>query len=63
MVMSDLTRPMKEWLAGELAYFLGQGYTVEQARAMAACEFTTAFGLRIENGATTEDDEGPHPEG
>lgn len=52
MGISDLVQPMHEWLDGECAYFVVQGYTIEQAHAMAAVEFTTAFGGRIESGAT-----------
>lgn len=58
MEMNDaLMVPWREWLAGAVSYFSGQGFTDEQARAMAAAEYTTVLGNRIENSATrTEDD-------
>jgi hypothetical protein len=57
MATTDLVAPLHEWLAGEFAYFVDQGYTFEQARAMAAAEFMTAMGGRIESGASRPDDD------
>lgn len=53
MEMSEtLVVPWREWLAGAVVHFLGEGFTHEQARAMAASEYTTVLGSRIENSAT-----------
>ncbi len=49
MGLTDLVLPMHEWLMGEYNYFIGQGYTEEQARCMAAAEYTTAFGQKLPN--------------
>lgn len=59
----DLCAPMHDVAAGEVAYFLRQGYTDEQAHAMAAAEFTMVFGTKIYPSANRPDDEDPHPEG
>lgn len=39
--------PFHEWLAGQRAYFAGQGYTDAEARAMSAAEFVCIFGAGI----------------
>jgi hypothetical protein len=41
---------LHEWLAAEVAYFEGQGFTCEQARAMAAATYVTVFGGGIGGG-------------
>lgn len=64
MAIADMFEPMHELVLGEVAHFQRQGFTIEQAHAMAAAEFVNAFGQRIEHGATMPgDDERPHPEG
>lgn len=64
MRVAESCAPMHEFALGEVAYFVREGFTLEQSRAMAAAEFTSAFGLRVENDSTRpENDEGPHPEG
>lgn len=45
--MNDLIEPMHEWLAGQVGYFLAQGYGPDDARVMAAAEFVSAFGNAI----------------
>jgi len=57
MTLSESAAPIREFVLGEVAYYERQGFTVEQARAMAAAEFTSIFGLRILNAATVPDDE------
>jgi hypothetical protein len=52
MGITEMVAPWHEWLAGEVAYFVGQGHTYEQANAMAAAEYVTLLGMKIENGAT-----------
>lgn len=61
MTVAEQYAPMHELIAGEVAYFQRQGFTDEQARAMAAAEFVATFGSRIEGTATRENDEGPQP--
>lgn len=56
MGIGEMIEPWHEWLAGEFAYYVRQGYTHEQARAMAASVFTTVVGSRIEPTATRPDD-------
>jgi hypothetical protein len=56
MAVAEQLRPIHEFVAGELAYFIRQGFTLEQAHAMAAAEFTSVFGLRIANSATGAED-------
>lgn len=63
MEIAEQLVPLHELAAGEVAYFVRQGFTIEQAHAMVAAEFITVFGANIEAGATRPDDEGPHPEG
>lgn len=48
--------PFHEWVTGEVTYFIGQGFTKEQSYAMAAAEYVTALGGKIEGGATRPDD-------
>ncbi len=45
--LSDATAPMHDWLAGERAYFLSQGYTPDEARALAAATYVSIFGNQI----------------
>lgn len=47
--VSAAIEPMHDWLAGERAHFLSQGYTEDQAKAMAAATYVTAFGAQIRN--------------
>lgn len=47
ITLNEQVKPMHEWLAGQRAYFLSQGYTPEEARAMAACTYTMIFGNRL----------------
>jgi hypothetical protein len=56
MQFTDVTAAWHEWITGELAYFVGQGYTIEQAHAMAAAEYVSMFGTRIESGASRPED-------
>lgn len=56
MGLTDTVMPWREWLSGSVTYFQGQGFTDEQARAMAASEYVTALGGRIEPGATRDTD-------
>ncbi|MFF3867362.1 hypothetical protein [Micromonospora sp. NPDC001898] len=55
--LNEQVKPMHEWLDGQRAHFLGQGYTDDEARAMAAAEFVMLFGGSISRTAT------PPPEG
>lgn len=52
MEVAETLAPIHEMLLGEVAYFERQGFTREQARAIAAAEYTSIFGLRILNNAT-----------
>ncbi|MFI5839444.1 hypothetical protein ACIA8K_06990 [Catenuloplanes sp. NPDC051500] len=45
--LNGQVKPMHEWLAGQRAYFVGQGYTDDEARAMAAALFVSVFGTGI----------------
>lgn len=47
MHLNEQVTPFREWLAGHRAYFARQGYTADEARAMAAALFVTVFGARI----------------
>jgi hypothetical protein len=47
MSLTEQVEPFHEWLAGQRAYFLSQGYTDAEARAMAAAEFVIIFGANI----------------
>ena len=44
LAVSETIAPMHDWLAGERAFFAGQGYTADEARAMAAATYVTVFG-------------------
>lgn len=59
MAAGDLTGAMHSFLEGEHQYFLGQGYTEEQARAMAASVFTTFFGGKIDLPKTPDGEDNP----
>lgn len=48
LALSDAAvEPMREWLAGQRAYFLSQGYLPDEARAMAAATYMAIFGSSI----------------
>jgi hypothetical protein len=47
MQMSEMILPMREWLAGQVSYFAGQGFKPEEALAMAAATYVTVFGSAI----------------
>lgn len=55
MQMAEDIKPIREFLMGEVSYFERQGFTKEQARALAAAEFTSVFGTRILPTATAPD--------
>lgn len=57
MGVTDAVEPFHDWLAGEVTYLEGQGYTPREARAMAAVTYVTMFGSRIH--ADDDDQEGP----
>ena len=42
--LNEQVKPMHEWLEGQHVYFITQGYTESQSRAMAAAEFVIIFG-------------------
>lgn len=46
--LSAAVGPMHDWLAGQRAYFVGQGYNRDEATAMSAAEFVCIFGARIQ---------------
>lgn len=45
--INEMVQPMHEWLDGQVSYFLGQGFTEAEVKAMAAAEFVTVFGTGI----------------
>lgn len=45
--ITEQVKPLHEWLDGQRAHFLSQGYTADEARAMAAAEFVLIFGSVI----------------
>jgi hypothetical protein len=47
MQLAEAVAPMREFAQGQVAYFLGQGYTPKEALAMSAAEFVTVFGAGI----------------
>ena len=47
MTINDAVKPMHEWLDGQRSHFLRQGYTEDEARAMAAAMFVSVFGTNI----------------
>ncbi len=47
MQIGEMVKPMHEWLAGQVAYFAGQGFKPEEALAMAAATYVTVFGSAI----------------
>jgi hypothetical protein len=49
LTLNDQVKPIHEWLTGQRQYFLSQGYTEPEARAMSAAEFVTVFGNSIHN--------------
>ena len=63
MELSDtVAKPMHEWLAGERQYFLDQGYTDDEARAMAAATYVHVFGTLIHRAVGPEPDEDADPD-
>lgn len=58
MDIAEKLEPVHEFVLGGVAYYVRQGFTVEQAHAIAAAEYITIFGLRIANNATIADDDG-----
>jgi hypothetical protein len=51
LTLNEQVKPIHEWLDGQRAYFLGQGYTADEARAMSAAEFVAIFGSQIRGGS------------
>lgn len=47
MELAEQLAPIHEFAAGEVAYFLGQGFSPQEALAMTAAEFCTVFGTMI----------------
>lgn len=45
--LNEAVAPMHDWLLGERTYFVGQGYSPDEARAMAASTYVTVFGQKI----------------
>jgi hypothetical protein len=45
--LAQAIEPMHEFLTGQVAYFVGQGFTPQESLAMAAAEFVTIFGSAI----------------
>jgi hypothetical protein len=45
--LAQSIEPMHEFLAGQVAYFASQGFTPQEALAMAAAEFCCIFGTQI----------------
>jgi hypothetical protein len=48
---NEQVKPFHEWLDGQRNHFRSQGYTDDEARAMAAAEFVTVFGSCIQRGS------------
>jgi hypothetical protein len=44
---NTMVTPIRDWLAGQRTYFTGQGYSDDEARAMAAALFVSMFGTGI----------------
>lgn len=57
MLLNEQVTPIHEWLEGQRAYFASQGYTDDEARAMAAAEFVFIFGSGITRTPRAEEDE------
>lgn len=51
MEMAEQLAPIHEFVTGEAAHYVRQGFTGEQARAIVAAEFSSIFGSRIEAAA------------
>jgi hypothetical protein len=47
MQIAEAIKPMHEFLEGQVAYFASQGFTPQEALAMAAAEFVSIFGTMI----------------
>jgi hypothetical protein len=52
MSIAESFRPFHEMLDGEVAHFRRQGFTDEQAHALAAAEFVATLGAAIGNRGT-----------
>lgn len=59
LTFNEQARPFHEWLAGQRAYFTGQGYSDDEARAMAAALFVAIFGANIPRSPTGTGDDTP----
>jgi hypothetical protein len=57
MQIAESLAPIHELVDGEVAHFLRQGFTIEQAHALAAVEVVNAFGMKIYGAATRPEDE------
>lgn len=57
MGLAESMTPLHEMIEGEVAYFIRQGHTIEQARAIAAAEFVGFIGAAIQRSATRPEDE------
>lgn len=57
MALAENYVPLHEMLDGEVAHFVRQGFTLEQARAITAAEFVGTFGASIGMTATRPEDE------
>lgn len=49
-MMAPVVEVLHDWADGERQHFLRQGFTPEEARAMAAATYTTVFGIQINKG-------------
>jgi hypothetical protein len=47
MALAETIEPMHDFLAGQITYFRSQGFTPQEALAMAAAEFVSIFGTAI----------------
>lgn len=56
--VNDMMAYFHQWLDAEYQYFLRQGYTPGQARAMAAAGYTTVFGAKLPSWEAPQDGEG-----
>lgn len=57
MAIAENYAALHDMISGEVAHFVRQGFTTEQARAMAAAEFVSTFGAAIGLTATRPGDE------
>ena len=47
MELAEQLKPIHEFIAGQVQYFLSQGFTPQEALALTAAEFVTLFGTNI----------------